>query len=379
MNPINNQSVSIPPDSIKVNSNQSFLNKSEAIKAKLTEFLKYSPTSSNNSTPISPEEMEANVNKGEQLAKKIMNGTLEAIDYNRDGVKNLMWFLTAKVAQQDKLYIGGAMRIDDPDGKIRKFIEKAGATSVYPRISTHMKENVLTGKPQKGLDLRDMGLPAGKHTILFAKQNDKTLYIKMEESGCPPFWKTGFVSKQNFTEYARHSFQYIKTRIYKHTNDGLASRKEHVNKADKQEFKNAMDVLFPTKKQNFFEKLGQLFKPKTEEMIEAKKIKQRKVTALKEGKKLGLSKMHEILALRFEEIASTRYSALEHLYKERGVNSNYITQLKSTNTMLLGVKSVFEGIQEKVDAHKELGYEGNIKGDEVTIPSFETHFGKTRS
>jgi hypothetical protein len=257
---------------------------------------------------VSQNEMKDYIEGGEQLVKNLTRVMANDNDFNEflktnanpKAAAQLMWFLTNKLAKKDQLFTNGALRLDPkPDldsAKLEKFLIACGNKNnpSYGRISTHMKETLKQGDSQWGLDLRsdDAKLPAGKQTILFAKQPDGTLYLKMEEHGCPPFWEKGFGSLANFREFVGHTFDFIHSRIEKLKGattglgvNGLAKRKEHVPEKIKTEFKATMKALFPAGKKSFFQKL---FFQKTEN----EKIRE---SLYKEGKAFGVSKMENIL------------------------------------------------------------------------------------
>ena len=153
-----------------------------------------------------------------------------------------MWALTKRMASQGKgplgdLHTAGATRIGqgEPlnDKRIEQFFLACGGATfardpknpqelvsvggdVYQRISSHMKEGLKrSGFKQKGFDLRDLDpvdghqvkLPAGKRTLLLARQPDHTFYMKMEEHGVP-CWSTN----ENFREWLGHACDYLDTR-----------------------------------------------------------------------------------------------------------------------------------------------------------------------
>ena len=289
-------------------------------------------------SPISEADMMKNIQTGKDIASKLTgpgplkkeeaSAILQAL--NSSGITgnqaavSLMWFLTAKTAEYNELYVSGSMRLAEGE-KLRDFLKMCGQYSgnpAYGRISTHFKENLgrvgmLQGdKPQWGLDLRGMGLPAGKNTILFALQPDGSLYIKMEDSGCPPFWKSGFRTSANFSEWARHAADFVKSRVSsvgKH--DILPTRKEHIPKNIKKAFETCM------------KNAG----------ISDKKI-------INPGKKFGISKMAGTVGMmQWEDPDPAR-------------------------------KELNDFLNQRFAEAEERGYEGGIKGEEVLIPSFRKIF-----
>ncbi|KAF3362830.1 hypothetical protein PHSC3_000572 [Chlamydiales bacterium STE3] len=270
---------------------------------------------------VSIDEMKGHIQAGEELEKQLADVNMDVSDIvgqiqkedRPTAVKSLMWLLTAKTAVTDERYTSGAMRIEDPGRKVEAFIKMCGDKAVYARISTHMKEN-LKGEPQSGLDLRS-GLPAGKKTLLFAAQPDGTLYLKMEEKGCPPFWTKPFRSWSNFSEYVGHAAQFIITRFKKGGIGMKQARKEHVPKQAKQSF----EVLLKT--------IGDSNSPKEVQ------------THIKEGQKFGLSRMDKILS---KEYGSSDQELIENFKKEH--------------------------LHAQLQRAESKGYNKEVKGNEVVLP-----------
>lgn len=235
-----------------------------------------------------------------------------------EAIVALMWVLTAKVAEHSDLFVSGAMRLAEGE-KTRNFLVACGSSAngpgVYNRISTHMGEHLTLGaeNPQKGIDLGNQGLPAGKRTVLFALQPDGSLYLKMEEHGCPP----PMSSFKNFLEFMGHVFDFIKTRF---TGEDPKARKEAVPKAIKNNYKV---------------KLENLLDPKTQ----ASRID----TLYKEGVKFGKSRMEKILHELVDET-------------DRGNAGT-----KAAMTRDLGL-----------DKARTAGYRAEIKGNEAWIPPLGT-------
>jgi hypothetical protein len=236
---------------------------------------------------------------------------------DKEDVKALMWYAMAQACDHGEEFISGAFRMDDPEGKVLAYLNRSLQGDAYPRISTHMKEHK---QPQQGADFESGSLPGGKSTLLFSKVPGTngapdTLYFKLEGSGCPPFWKKGFRTKENFHIYCGHAMDYVKTR-FKPSNGGVyQSRKEHVEKGMKREYSVAMgDVAHRSK----FQKIFLRSKPPKE---------------VAQGLKFGLSEM--------------------------------LRQLEDKEAPAL--KQEF---QNKIDTARERGYQGEIKGDEVLLPSW---------
>lgn len=140
----------------------------------------------------------------------------------------LMWHLTQKCAQNDNLYTEGAMIIHSNGNlsgkRIELFLRACGDTEneeykekvgypAYTRISTHMPGRFK--EEQWGLDLVNMNLPAQKNTLLFGTLDDGTLYLKMEDHGCPPALKQPIGSeeqKKMMPQFKGHVVDFAKTR-----------------------------------------------------------------------------------------------------------------------------------------------------------------------
>ncbi len=264
----------------------------------------------------------------------------------------LMWYLTSKAAEHNDLFTAGAMRVgkgNPIDGaKIEQFLKACGPS--YARISTHMKENLTKADAQYGLDLRNdllprdkklkdgEMLPAGKQTILFAKQPDGTLYIKLEEHGCPRFWEKQFRTLTHFQEYVGHAIDYISTRpltqsIKKHAfkvlsklglskdskTDELKTRKEKVPEHIQTSFKKAINSL---KNKNIDKK-----------------------ALINEGKAHGVTRMRKILQ------------------DNPDTNEGPVSQRQSQRQIAL------EMLNAHINENKPKGYIGEVRGNEVLLPS----------
>lgn len=264
---------------------------------------------------IPPAQMKKMILEGEALEKKLVDiaakGFVHGDDWKNEitrlglntpeNAANLMWLLTKKGAERGDLFSSGVVKVAGGmiTGKmVEQFLLACGNGKAYSRISTHMGEKLKADETQYGLDLRDKGLPAEKHHILFAAQPDGSIFIKMEKNGCPPFWEKGFRTLDNFREFFRHAVSYISSRPpiakivkflgLKSSPQGarLEERKEHVPAALKREFKKTVDLLFPSNRVSFFEKLG-LMKSSNEKI--AQKI-------YSEGKTHGITRMRELIS-----------------------------------------------------------------------------------
>jgi len=159
----------------------------------------------------------------------------------------LLWLFHYKAAQQHQLFTSGVIRIDDPEGRIFNFINNCPGT--YTRLSTHfaerLSETIALHGGQRGLDFKNMTtLPVKKAALLFFRLGDGTLILKLEHAGCPPFWKTDFMTIENTIEYGRHSRDYMKTRVIH--NKGMPIRRtEKVPEDAINIFTEALWILFP--------------------------------------------------------------------------------------------------------------------------------------
>lgn len=291
----------------------------------------------------------AHIKEGNDLLKQLKNGeTPDPSKTNPKAVVSIMWALTNKAAEKGQLYVSGAMRVQIGDNKadgarVQNFLNACGNEnkSSYGRISTHMKENILEGEKQRGIDLKDMGLPAGKQTVLFADQHDGSIYLKMEEHGCPPFWEKGYRNYDNFKEFIGHSTDFITTRFDKPQGaaDGasLAKTKEHVPAGIKKEFQAISDLLFPVAKKSFFEKI---FSRKSSATDEANKAKAKEFN---EGITKGKSNM---------------LNKLENL-SDLDLNNNIIAQGRA-----IALAQTLSNEREKA---KDSGYTAGFKGEEVLL------------
>jgi hypothetical protein len=146
------------------------------------------------------------VTEGKQLFDTIMEGGHpERAD--KKEVAKLMWYLqalgSAKAAQSSggnapALYREGAMFVEDPQGLLQSFLEKANS---YGRSSSHMKDYQHLGDAFKsrGVDIRNVETPNSRKTVLFARLprdseapaggpqgtgDTRMLFVKMEPNGC---------------------------------------------------------------------------------------------------------------------------------------------------------------------------------------------------
>ena len=309
------------------------------------------------------------IKKGEALETKLTKISQESDESKRlsllldhaspENAVALMWLLTAKTAYYNQEFRNGAIRQEN--GKIineffKSFnnVQLNGGPILYSRISTHMKENI--GKSgtikadefQWGLDLKNLGLPANKHTILFALQPDGSLYIKMEERGYPPCWKKGYCTWNNLIEDLGHWGTFITSRFEK--SSGTAKKKEHVPEKIKKEFEHTMKLLFPPEEKSFF---ARLFSRK-QIMSEQGELQ------YKEGLKFGAFMMNAIVDARIKElngqvvVAGKKFTAIGPEFyetnRQRG-ESEFVTLFRNPSTI-------------------PVNYGGKeFKGEEVLLPA----------
>lgn len=286
---------------------------------------------------VSVQEMKESIQRGEVLEKKIASGDIYTVQQmagqlSNDGkgleaVKDLMWLLTAKTAMTDELYTSGSMRLSDKSGKAEAFIRECGGKAIYKRGSTHMQEHRVKGEKQDGLDLRNIGMPANKRTLLFQKLPDGSLFLKMEERGFPPFWKTGFQTFRNFAEYIGHCGTFLHTRFKKGGIGIKQARKEHVPQKTKEAYTKLIQELH-------------IYNADHEKEI-------------KDGKTFGLTKMDEIVNKKQASVDD----ALRMNDEDKSALSDQalIDQFRNEHLRSLGQAEV-------------KGYIGEVKGNEVLLP-----------
>lgn len=269
-----------------------------------------------------------------------------------EAVVSMMWLLMAKAGRYGEHHTNGVIRLTDPDQKLEKFLHQCGKDQIYPRVSSHMREHLnlaekdlrlslISEKGQFGFDLRDQGLPAEKHTLLFTRLKDGSLYLKMERNGCPPIWLGDrFLSGKNIKEFLRHTTDYIVTRFIpsgNSTGQMKATRKEHLPKDIKKEFKEVMELINPPL--SLGAKISRILRPQPLTLQE----KEYKASYAK-GHRGGLSIMNKVLNQLLEDKTID-----ESVRKE-------IHNLSKKITVLTAPKH-------------ERGYEGAIKGEEAILPA----------
>eukprot|EP00005_Dracoamoeba_jomungandri_P007655 CAMPEP_0174273576 /NCGR_PEP_ID=MMETSP0439-20130205/55013_1 /TAXON_ID=0 /ORGANISM="Stereomyxa ramosa, Strain Chinc5" /LENGTH=331 /DNA_ID=CAMNT_0015364821 /DNA_START=93 /DNA_END=1085 /DNA_ORIENTATION=+ len=260
---------------------------------------------------------------------------------------SLMWLLVAKIASFGELFTSGVVRIDDPGAKIFCYLAQCRGT--YERQSTHFQECIESikqlheGKIQLGLDCRGMGLPSKKNTILFSRLPDNSLFIKLEEFGCPPFWQRELRNFKNFREWMGHSKGFLYTRFWNTPGGIKVTRKEHTNKQMFDVFVNTLSDWANCE-----------VEPKEKEEM-AKKVKE----YTKKGKSGGLTVMMNILNTLIEENVK---KALEIEDEE---------QLEEIQRRCEVLSAGVKEFMNEINLDLEKGYKGQRKGKEVTLPGFD--------
>lgn len=299
--------------------------------------------------------------RGEVLAKDFKAFSAQGMAMpvgNREDVKALMWFFMAEAAACGEEHFSGAFQIDDPNGEVYKWIQESlqdRATQPptpghYQRISTHMKEH-LTDKGQIGSDFAKGELPGGMKTLLLASINGpkgneeagKTLYIKFESVGCPPFWKKGHRTFENFKTYMEHAGQWAKTRVVHAYEGGYTQRKEHVPSKMKKEYTQIMTTHIKSHtKANKTAIRTQDLSGGTLGVAMRENHINRAEAALKEGKTFGIAAMKKNLEKLLE--ATT----------DPAKGNRIINLIEDLNSRLIPVQ--------------ERGFKGTLKGGEVGLP-----------
>ncbi len=247
---------------------------------KLEELLKYSPG-------LDLEKMKGHLERAEKLQAKIATfakiNTEEAWqefitkNANPEAAIDFAWLLFARAAENGDIYTNGAISLQN-GARFEEFLLACGKANdlSYSRISTHLKHDLVKRKAlrdaeiaqieiakndgkanieelerlemlkkenitQYGIDLRDMGLPAGKHTILFARQSDGSLFFKTEKSGCPPFWK----SFHNLIESLVHLKDLIVSKLHSASSTPIPARKEKLDSDIGKLFKKVLTSQYP--------------------------------------------------------------------------------------------------------------------------------------
>lgn len=336
---------------------------------------------------VRPDQMNDYIRLGNQLMQQLAelpkDGKMPDHLAKPESVVAIMWALTNQTAEKGQLYISGAMRVDtgirtrEKAEQIEKFFIACGQGTqphtAYPRISTHMKENLAEGQKQWGIDIKD-GLPAGKRSVLFAPQPDGTLFIKMEAHGCPPFWESGFRTFDNFKEFVGHSTDFITTRFDKPAKShSYEKRKEHFPEDLKKEYQKTLDLIFPEKKQSFFQKIASFARFGPDDPQAKKK---------KEFEEVGKGGIDAIYKRRFDlESARTNQllppdarAKLERTVKANNENSPEAKRLLDADNKLRNEADLKLGsLINRLDAANKDAlrsapdYKGDVKGNEVLL------------
>jgi hypothetical protein len=251
----------------------------------------------------------------------------------KEAVRNLIWALMDEAVEQDKGFSSGSMRIDDPDKKIHAFIMECGKHDldypIYQRWSTHMNEMSTKDPIQYGYDLPSMTLPAQKRSVLLGHLDDDTTFIKIEKYGYPPFYTHIW---RNNKERLGHSYEYLQTRINKGLLKGY-DRKEHV----------PHDIL------ELFKQTLKKYVKDQRSYVESLYVYKESDQLYAEGKKFGISRIQKIIQNKLSTELEDAKSDAE----------NPLTKLNHR-------------IDEIVQEAKSRGYQGFIKGREVTLPFFNS-------
>jgi len=220
---------------------------------------------------------------------------------------------------------------------------------VYERRSTHFPERVeetfqLNPGGQRGLDMKSdddsLRLPANKKTILFFRLADGTTAVKMEKSGCPPFWREGFQTMDCAKEFGNHSMDFFRTRVVE--NKGMkASRKEIIPQRYIDAFEGALDVYYPNEK--------------IEEEIPGRELS-RKQRLFKLGTKYGITEMIRIVE---EELIQKTPIPIEIL--------DPLNVKKSTEDTHYWARDQISILYEIVKLDRARGYKGTRRGEETCL------------
>jgi hypothetical protein len=168
----------------------------------------------NSGGKLSSQIIEANVRAGVAVYEKIKNGEFDGLPsfqnppaVGEDEICSLMWYLQALAASKAAISVGkgleeamefktGGMLIDDPDGKLKRFLDLANS---YGRNSNHFTQYQRElGCQPRGVDVFNVEMPNEAKSVLYQKlpddkprQGAKLLYIKLE-----PFGQRGLSAQQ---------------------------------------------------------------------------------------------------------------------------------------------------------------------------------------
>eukprot|EP01126_Amoeba_proteus_P008280 TRINITY_DN13055_c0_g1_i2.p1 TRINITY_DN13055_c0_g1~~TRINITY_DN13055_c0_g1_i2.p1 ORF type:complete len:273 (-),score=64.83 TRINITY_DN13055_c0_g1_i2:241-951(-) len=220
---------------------------------------------------------------------------------------------------------------------------------VYHRISTHFIERIeetflLNPGPQRGIDLRtdrdEFRLPADKRTLLFFRLGDGTTVIKMEDAGCPPFWKQEFKTIENVLEYVKHSVAFVKTRV--NSKDDFMKRKEHVPQEAKEVFYKALVSLYPGPSDPASSTPGDTAREEIREVL------------FQQGIQYGISYM---------------IGVMESLLKDSFSSHHHVFNCKQCETL---VRDATNQLKQFTKLDQLRLYKGERKGKEVCLPNPNT-------
>jgi len=133
-----------------------------------------------------PRILQERINHGFEIYSGVQNGTIHGPARPED-IRDLMTFLTAKAMERGDGFSEGAFNIEDPGHRLKHFLDSC--PEGYNRASSHIDGfQAGQGGGHRGIDL---GLPYGKHTLLYGAMNkgmlglgEDRLFLKMEEHGC---------------------------------------------------------------------------------------------------------------------------------------------------------------------------------------------------
>jgi hypothetical protein len=237
---------------------------------------------------VSQEKMVDFIQMGKFLVQQIQTNVKQE-PFTKEEICAFLWYLMSIAISDNKGFYDGMFVLTDPDSKIFNLLK--ASPGVYVRVSTHFTESSNRWR-HYGIDLRNMGLPAKKHTLVFAQRANGTLFLKMEEHGCPPFlfFAIKFFSIRNFLEFTGHAIDYVCTRKVLRTLTRpikiLFIRKSSINNPYPPRTEEEIDIKIAT---TFLKALKQL--KETKDLHRS--IIHRHWS---DAKKYGISKMHEILS-----------------------------------------------------------------------------------
>ncbi len=149
-------------------------------------------------------EIAQKIERGSDLLNQLLGDKKPSEPCSMQAMTDLMWFLQAKAEASVGAFQSGGMSIEDPEGRIAKFLDTH--TEMYQRISTHLPEfQAAPGGVQRGIDnnkksvktLSDMAgiFPHQRRTLLYgpmkagvspdgiAPLGKNRIYLKIETYG----------------------------------------------------------------------------------------------------------------------------------------------------------------------------------------------------